>query len=113
LSVVICPSVWPLDQAEAMAALTGGLVLENAVGSGQACARLFQPSIGVGQGLLANYSLESTDDFPCLDEERHATFDCRHRDGLGFGETVPTDGQEPRDGARGGSAALQLDPRIR
>lgn len=54
--------------------------------------------------------MEIGDNLPYLDQQRNATFNCRHCDGFGFGECVSTGGQQPRyrSGRRNSFQAVRI-----
>lgn len=85
----------------------GGAILRDAAGErgDEACAGAFEPSIEISQRFLADHDLKGGDDLAGCDQRWCAALDRCDCHGLGFGEIVVADRQEPRDRSRRWRAA--------
>ena len=86
LSLVIWPSVWPLDQDVVIAALTAALSLMMPLAKDATRLAHARSSHGSRSAvsLLADHGVESGDDLSSLHQERNALLDRRDGDGLGL-----------------------------
>ena len=104
LSLVICPSVWPLDHGLAIAAMTAALSLR--IPAAKEAMRLVEAATihpsrsGLFRRTMAWNPVQKG---PSLDKCRHAAFDGRQGHCVGLAEMVASGGHERRNNPGGGN----------
>ena len=107
LSLVIWPSVWPLDQCDAMAAPNAVLSFVTPLANDVtrlACARSIQAASSLRLA-SADHRMERADDVSALRQRGDPAFDRGDGHGLRLREIVAARRHEPRDGSSRGNAA--------